>query len=67
MQVHKTVGVAKILVLSKHLNVIAEPLPLREAIDGVEAITNYETFKQGGNRLTIGLMVLEKRERDQSG
>ena len=39
----------------KHLNVITEPLPIREAIDGVEAITSYETFKQGGNRLTIGL------------
>ena len=55
MRVHKTVGVAKNPVLSKHLNVIAQPLPLREAIDGVEAITSYETFKQGGNRLTIGL------------
>ena len=42
MQVHKTVGVAKIPVLTKCLN-------------GVEAITSYETFKQGGNRLTIGL------------
>ena len=55
MQVHKTVSVAKISVLMKHLNVIAGPLPIREAIDGVEAITSYETFKQGGNRLTIGL------------
>ena len=55
MQVHETVGAAKIPVLSKHLNVIAEPLPLREAIDGVKAITGYETFKEGGNRLTTGL------------
>ena len=55
MQVHKTVGIAKIPVLSKRLNVITEPLPVREAIDGVEAIASYETFKQGGNRLTIGL------------
>ena len=55
MQVHKTVDVAKILVLAKCLNVIAEPLPLKEVIDGVEDITSYETFKQGGNRLTVGL------------
>ena len=32
-----------------------EPLPHWEAIDGVEAIASYETFKQGGNRVTIGL------------
>ena len=32
-----------------------EPLPIREEIDGVEAITSYETFKQGGSRLIIGL------------
>ena len=55
MQVYKTVGVAKIPVLRKRLNVIMEPLPIREAIDGVEAIASYETFKQGGNRVTIGL------------
>ena len=55
MQVHKTVGVAKIPVLSKRLNVMTEPLPAREAIEGVEAISSYETFKQGGNRVTIGL------------
>ena len=55
MQVHKMVGIAKIPVLSKRLNVIMEPLPLQEAIDGVEAIASYETFKQGGNRVTIGL------------
>ena len=55
MQVHKTVGVAKIPVLSKRLNVMTEPLPAREAIEGIEAISSYETFKQGGNRVTIGL------------
>ena len=48
-------GIAKILVLAKQLNVIAESLPPRGAIDDVKAITSYETFKQGGNRLTIGL------------
>ena len=32
-----------------------QPLPIREAFDGVEAIASYETFKQGGNRVTIGL------------
>ena len=55
MQVHKTVDIAKITVLSKGFNVITKPLPIREAIDGVEAIASYETFKQGGNRVTIGL------------
>ena len=55
MQVHKMVGIAKILVISKRLNIIIEPLPAREAIGGVEAIASYETFKQGGNRLTLGL------------
>ena len=55
MQVHKTVGVAKIPVLSKRLNVMTELLLAREAIEGVEAISSYETFKQGGNRVTIGL------------
>ena len=55
MQVHKTVGIAKIPILSKRLNVMTEPLPVREAIEGVEAIASYETFKQGGNRVTIGL------------
>ena len=44
---HKTVGVAKIPILSKRLNVMTEPLPVREAIEGVEAIASYETFKQG--------------------
>ena len=43
MQVHKTVGVAKILVLSKRLNVMTEPLPAREAIEGIEAISSYGT------------------------
>ena len=47
-QVHKTVDIAKIPVLSKRL-------PVREAIDGVEAIPCYETFKQGRNRVTVGL------------
>ena len=55
MQVHKTVGIAKIPILSKRLNVMTEPLPVREAIEGVEVIASYETFKQGGNRVTIGL------------
>ena len=45
MQVHKTVGVAKIPVLNKRLNVMTEPLPARE---GVEAISSCETFKRGG-------------------
>ena len=62
MQVHKTVCIAKILVLSKRLNMITEPLPIREAIDGVEAIASYETFKQGGNRLTIGLQNCTKEK-----
>ena len=55
MQVHKTVGIAKIPILSKRLNVMTGPLPVREAIEGIEAIASYETFKQGGNRVTIGL------------
>ena len=55
MQVHKTVGSAKIPVLAKRLNMATEPLPHQETIDGVEAIESYETFKQGANRVTIGL------------
>ena len=55
MQVHKTVGVANIPILSKRLNVMTKLLLAQEAIESVEAITNYETFKQGGNRVTIGL------------
>ena len=55
MQVHKTVSVAKIPVLSKRLNVMTEPLLARETIEGIKAISSYETFKQGGNRVTIGL------------
>ena len=55
MQVHKTVGVAKIPMLSKRLNMMTEPLLAREAIEGIKAISSYETFKQGGNRVTIGL------------
>ena len=58
MQVHKTVGVAKILILSKRLNIMTESLPAREAIEGVEALPSYTTFKQGGNRVTIGLQNL---------
>ena len=58
MQVHKTVGIAKIPILSKRLNVMTESLPAQEAIEGVKAITSYETFKQGGNRVTIGLQIM---------
>ena len=58
MQVHKTMGVAKIPILSKRLNVMTESLLAREAIEGVEAIASYETFKQGGNRVTVGLQNL---------
>ena len=54
MQVHKMVGSAKIPVLAKRLNVVTEPLPPREAIESIEAIEGYETFKQGANRVTIG-------------
>ena len=55
MQVHKTVGVAKIPILSKRLNVMPELLLAQEIIEGVETVSSYETFKQGGNRVTIGL------------
>ena len=61
MQVHKTVGIAKILILSKRLNVMTESLLAQEAIKGVEAITSHETFKQGGNRVTIGLQNVGTR------
>ena len=54
------VGVAKIPILSKRLNVMTESLPAREAIEGVEAVPSYETFKQGGNRVTIGLQNLTR-------
>ena len=47
LQVLKTVGVAKIPILSKRLNVMTEPLLVREAIEGVEVISSYGTFKQG--------------------
>ena len=62
MQVHKTVGVAKIPILSKRLHMVTEALLAREAIEGVETVSSYETFKQGGNRVTIGLqnMMREK-------
>ena len=62
MQVHKMVGVAKILILSKRLNVMTESLPAREAIEGVEAVPSYKTFKQGGNRVTIGLQNLTREK-----
>ena len=55
MQVQKTIGITKIPVLTKRLNVMMEALPHREEIKGIEAIPSYETFKQGGNRVTIGL------------
>ena len=42
-------------ILTKRLNMMTEALPHREEIKGVEAIPSYETFKQGGNRITIGL------------
>ena len=54
MQVHKTIGIAKILVLTKRWNVMTEALPHREEMKGIEAIPSYETFKQGGNRIIIG-------------
>ena len=62
MQVHKMVGVAKIPILSKRLNVMTESLPAQEAIEGVEAVPSYETFKQGGNRVTIGLQNLTREK-----
>ena len=43
MQVHRTVGVARVPILTKQLNAITEALPHREEIKG------------GGNRITIGL------------
>ena len=62
MQVHKTVGITKIPILSKRLNVMTESLPAQEAIEGVEAITSYETFKQGGNGVTIGLQNMTREK-----
>ena len=55
MPVHKTIGITKIPVLTKRLNVMMEALPHREEIKGIEAIPSYETFKQGENRIIIGL------------
>ena len=55
MQVQKTIGIAKIPILSKRLNMMMEGLPHREEIKGIEVIPSYETFKQGGNRITIAL------------
>ena len=55
MQVQKTIGIAKLPVLIKRLNMMIEALPHREEIEGIEAISSYKTFKQGGNRIIIGL------------
>ena len=55
MQVYKTVGIAKIPIFSKILNVVTEPLFHREEVKEVEAMPSYETLKQGRNRFTIGL------------
>ena len=55
MQVQKTIGIAKIPILTKRLNVMTEALPHREEIKGIEAIPSYQTFKQGGSRVIIGL------------
>ena len=55
MQVHRNTGIVKIPILTKRLNVMTEALPHREEIKGIEAIPSYETFKQGGNRIIIGL------------
>ena len=60
MQVQKTVGAAKIPILSKRLNVMTESLPTREAMEGIEVVSSYETFKQGGNRVTIGLQNMTR-------
>ena len=50
-------GVAKIPILSKRLNVMTELLPVQEAIEGVEAITSYETFKQGGKESLLDFKI----------
>ena len=55
MQVQKTISIAKIPILTKRLNVMTEALPHREEIEGIEAVPSYETFKQGGSRVIIGL------------
>ena len=55
MQVQKTIGITKIPILTKRLKVMTEALPHREEIKGIEAIPSYKTFKQGGNRIIIGL------------
>ena len=55
MQAHKIIGIAKMPIFTKRLNVMTEDLPHREEIKGVEAIPSYETFKQGGNRITVEL------------
>ena len=55
MRVQKTIGITKIPILTKRLNVMMEALPHKEEIKGIEAIPSYETFKQGGSRVIIGL------------
>ena len=55
MQVQKTIGITKIPILTKRLNVMLETLPHRKEIKGIEAIPSYETFKQGGSRVIIRL------------
>ena len=62
MQVHKTVGIAKIPILSNRLNVMTELLLAQEAIEGIETVSSYETFKQGGNRVTIGLQNMTQEK-----
>ena len=67
MQVHKTAGVAKNLVLTKQLNVTTQALPHSKEVKGIEAIPSYETFKQGGNRITIGLTNTTQEKSPQKG
>ena len=47
MQVQKTIGITKIPILTKRLNVIMEDLPHREEIKGIKVMPSYETFRQG--------------------
>ena len=37
-------------------------MPVQEAIEGVETVSSYETFKQGGNRVTIGLQNMTREK-----
>ena len=55
MQVQKTIGITKIPILTKRLNVMMVALPHREEIKGIEAIPSYNVFKQSGSRVIIGL------------